>query len=354
METMRAAVIHGLGDFRIEDVQKPEPQKGEIVVEVKCVTTCGTDVKSYVRGRPGDKYPRLFGHGEIAGIIHEVGEDVTDFEVGDRVTAHNSAPCMICEPCIQGKFAACENPGWGQTDNPTIPLGRGGYQEYYLIPERIARFNTFKIPDHVPYEAACQLEPSCCAVYGSHLCRTKPGDVVAILGSGPQAIYHLQMQKMMGAIEVIMTDLVDWRLQKAKEFGADHILNAGKVDVEEEINDLTDGKGPDIVIEAIGTPATYEQAVRIVGKLGLVNHYAGAKPGTTITISTGKIHYDGITIVGTTHTTPYHTHLTWRLICAGKLNTKDVCTHKMPLEDLEKAFGILTGPKDALKIGMIP
>ena len=353
MTTMKAAVIHGLGDFKIEDVQKPEPQHGEIVVEVKCVTTCGTDVKAYVRGRPGDKYPRLFGHGEVAGVVHSVGEGVSEFELGDRIVSHNSAPCMMCEACIMGKYAACESPSWG-IKNPTTPMGRGGYQEYYLIPERIVRINTFKVPDHVPYEAACQLEPSCCAVYGSHLCQTKPGDSVVILGSGPQAIYHLQMQKMMGAIQVIMTDLVDYRLQKAKEFGADYVLNAGKVDVEEEIKNLTDGKGPDIVIEAIGTPATYEQAVKIVGTLGLVNHYAGAKPGSTITIDTGKIHYGGITIVGTTHTTPYHTHLTWKLICAGRLNTKDVCTHKMPLKDLKKAFDILTGPKNALKIGMTP
>lgn len=353
MATMRAAVIHGLGDFKIEDVQKPEPQHGEIVIEVKCVTTCGTDVKSYVRGRPGDRYPRLFGHGEVAGIVHEVGEGVKKFKVGDRVTAHNSATCLECEPCLRHKYQACENRTFA-VDNPTAPLGRGGYQEYYLVPDRIVRYNAFHIPDDVADEAACQLEPSCCAVYGSHLCQTKPGDSVVILGSGPQAIYHLQMQRMMGAIQVIMTDLVDWRLQKAKEFGADHVLNAGKVDVEEEIKNLTDGKGPDIVIEAIGTPATYEQAVRIVGKLGLVNHYAGAKPGTTITLDTGKIHYGGITIVGTNHTTPYHTHLTWRLICAGRLNTKDVCTQKMPLKDLHKAFEILTGPKNALKIGMIP
>ena len=353
MATMRAAVIHGLKDFRMEDVQKPEPQHGEIVIEVKCVTTCGTDVKSYVRGRPGDEYPRLFGHGEVAGIVHKVGEGVTKFKEGDRITAHNSAPCMECEPCIRQKYMACENFDT-HTSNPTLPLGTGGYQEYYLVPERIARFNAFKIPDHVPYEAACQLEPSCCAVYGSHLCQTKPGDSVVILGCGPQAIYHLQMQKMMGAIQVIMTDMVDWRLQKAKEFGADIVLNPGKVDVEEEIKRLTDGKGPDIVIEAVGTPATYEQAVKIVGKLGLVNEYAGAKPGAMVTFSAEKIHYGGITIVGTTHTTPYHTHLTWRLICAGRLNTKDVCTQKMPLEDLQKAFDILTGPQTALKIGMIP
>jgi len=350
---MRAAVLYGLGDFRIEDVQKPEPQPGEIVIEVKCVTTCGTDVKSYLRGRPGEKYPRLFGHGEVAGVVHEVGEGVSKFKVGDRVTAHNTAPCMECEACLRHKYMACEDFQL-EINNPTLPLGRGGYQEYYLIPERIVRLNTFKIPNHVPYEAACQLEPSSCAVYGSHLCRTKPGDSVVILGSGPQAIYHLQMQKMMGAIQVIMTDLVDWRLQKAKGFGADHVINAEKVDVEEEIKNLTDGKGPDIVIEAIGTPQTYEQAVRIVGKLGLVNHYAGAKPGTTITLDTGKIHYGGITIVGTTHTTPYHTHLTWRLICSGRLNTRDVCTQKMPLEDLQKAFDILTGPRNALKIGIIP
>ena len=353
MATMRAAVIHGLKEFRIEDVQKPEPQHGEIVIEVKCVTTCGTDVKSYLRGRPGDTYPRLFGHGEVAGVVHEVGEGVTKFNEGDRVTAHNSAPCMECEACLRHKYMACENFHF-ETDNPTVPLGRGGYQEYYLVPERIVRLNTFKIPDHVPYEAACQLEPSCCAVYGSHLCQTKPGDSVVILGCGPQAIYHLQMQKMMGAIQIIMTDKIDYRLQKAKEFGADIVLNAAKVDVEEEIKRLTDGKGPDIVIEAVGTPATYEQAVRVVGKLGLVNEYAGAAPGATVTFSAEKIHYGGITIVGTTHTTPYHTHLTWRLICAGRLNTKDVCTQKMPLEDLQKAFDILTGPQTALKIGMIP
>lgn len=360
MEKMKAVILKDIGKISVELVEKPKPQRGEILMEVKTVTTCGTDVKTFVRGYPNMTLPRLFGHGECAGVVAEIGEGVEKFKVGDRISAHNSAPCMECEMCLSHNYMACLN--WRKDPgniNKRYPLGRGGYQEYLLIPEQIARINTFKIPDHISYEEACQLEPFSCAVNGSAISNIKLGDTVAIIGSGPQGLYHMQVSGLLGATTHIMIDLVDYRLKMAEKIhakrpGTLYTLNPSKDNVEEKVKEITDGLGPDVVIEAAGLPETDAQAIRMVRKLGLVNMYAGTKPGSTITVDLGRIHYGGLTIKGTTHTNPYYVHKAWKLLTTGGVNLKDIVTSKMSIDEVPKAMEILTTTKDQLKIAIIP
>ena len=357
---MKAVVLKEIGKIEVQMVEKPKPQRGEILMEVKTVTTCGTDVKTFVRGYPNTTYPKLFGHGECAGVVAEVGEGVEKFKVGQRIVAHNSAPCMECEMCISHNYMACQNWGTDPGDIKTrYPLGRGGYQEYYLIPEQIARINTFEIPDDISYEEACQLEPFSCAVNGSAISNVKLGDTVAIIGCGPQGLYHMQVSGLLGATTHIMIDPVDYRLKKAEKIHANrpgklYTINPLKEDVEEKVKELTEGIGPDVVIEAAGLPETDSQALRMVRKLGLVNWYAGTKPGSSVTVDLGRIHYGGLTIKGTTHTNPYYVHKAWKLITTRGVNVKDIVTSTMSLEEVPKAFEILTTKKDQLKIAIIP
>jgi len=351
---MKAVMMYDIGDIRMESIDVPKPKGGEVLIQVKAATTCGTDVKTFVRGYPNLQLPKLFGHGEVAGIVAEIGPDVTEFEVGQRVVPHNSAPCMTCEMCVSHNYMACLN--WEKLHRG---LRRGAYQEYYLVPEHIAKVNMFEIPDHISFEEAAQLEAFTCAVQGSDISEVKLADTVAIIGSGPQALYHMQVTGLLGATRHIMIDKVDYRLKMAEKIhtnrpGEIYTINADSENVEERVKEITGGIGPDVVIEAAGFPETYAQAIRIVRKLGVVNMYAGAAPGTSINVETGRIHYGGLIIKGTTHTTPYHTHKAFKLIITRGVNVKDIITHKMPLADVLEAFKILTTTKEALKIAINP
>ncbi len=357
---MKAAVMYGLRDVRVEYVDVPKPEGGDVLIRVKAATTCGTDIKTYLRGYRNIEFPRLFGHGEVAGVVVEVGPKVKKFKVGQRVVAHNTAPCMECEMCLSHNYMACLN--WDKLSRKVkrkLPLGMGAYQEYYLIPEHIVRINMFEVPSHISFEEAAQLEPFSCAVHGSSISNVKLGDTVAIIGSGPQGLYHMQITGLLGATRHIMIDKVDYRLRMAEKIHANrpgelYTINAEKENVEDRVKELTGGLGPDVVIEAAGFIETYEQAIAMVRKLGLVNLYAGAAPKTRFTVATERIHYDGLTIKGTYHTDPYYVHKAWKLITSKGVNLKDIVTHKMSLDDINEAIKILTTTKEALKIAIIP
>jgi len=341
---MKATMIYGFNDIRLETVDRPEPGPGDVLIRVKVATTCGTDVKSIVRGRPGDTFPRLLGHGEVSGVVEEVGEGVTRFHVGQRVVAHNSAPCFTCRMCLKGLYSLCE-------DNL---FGKGAYQEYYLIPSRIVKVNMFEIPDNITFEEATQLEPFSCAVYGVAASNIKLGDNVAIIGDGAQGLYFVKLAKLYGAGRVIVSGHHDFRLNIAKKFGADEMINEHKENAEEKVKELTGGYGADVVITAAGEPTAWEQAVSVAAKGGIINQYGGCASGTTFTVPTGRIHYNMITVFGTFHTTPYYVHKAWELIKSRMADLRPIVTHRMPLDDVKEAFNLLMTSKEALKIAILP
>ena len=341
---MKATMIYGLNDIRLVTVDRSEPGPGDVLIKVKVATSCGTDVKSIVRGRPGDTFPRLLGHGEVSGVVEQVGEGITKFHVGQRVVAHNSAPCLMCRMCLKGLYSLCED----------FFYVKGAYQEYHLIPSRIAKVNMFEIPDNIRFEEAAQLEPFSCAVYGAAASKIKLGDNVAIIGSGAQGLYFVRLAKLYGATKVIVSGHHDFRLNMAKKFGADEVINAHKEDAVEKVKELTDGQGADVVITAAGKPAAWEQAVMMAAKGGIINQYGGCAPGTTFTVPTGRIHYDMITVFGTFHTTPYFVHKAWELIKSRMVDLRPIVTHRMPLDDVKEAFDLLMTSKKALKIAIMP
>lgn len=341
---MKATTIYGLNDIRLDLVDKPKAGPGEVLVEVKVATTCGTDVKSVVRGRPGNTFPRRLGHGELAGVVAEVGEGVTRFRVGQRIVAHNTAPCFECRMCLKGMFQLCEN----------LVFGRGAYQEYYCVPSPIVKINMFEIPDNITFEEAAQLEPFSCAVCGAAASNIEVGDAVAVIGSGAQGLYFLKLAKLYGAVKVIMLDHSDYRLKFAKKFGADEVINNGEEDAVKRVKELTDGNGADVVIAAAGVPSAWEEAVKIAARGGLVNEYAGCAPDSVFTVPTERIHYDMIKIIGTFHTTPSYVQEAWKLIRTRTVDLRPIVTHKMPLDDIKEAFNILATSMEAIKIGIVP
>ena len=342
---MRAAMLYGVKDLKIEDIDVPEVEAGEVLVKVKAATTCGTDLKIFQRGYVEKviKLPTIFGH-EWAGEVEEVGPGLEWPEKGMRVRAGNSAPCLHCAMCQKGKYNLCENMIWLW----------GAYAEYIKIPARMVLVNTQEIPQDVSYEEAAITEPLACVLHGVEEAGVKLGDSVAIIGAGPIGLLHLLTVKKIGAKRVIMIDLVDERLDFAQKLGADETVNGKRDNVVEKVRQSTGGYGADVVIEAIGLPATWEQALKLARKGGTVLEFGGCPPGTEIKVNAEQLHYDELTMLGTFHTTPLHFRKALVLIESRTIDVRQLVTRRMNLEDIKEAFEILSTSKNEIKIGILP
>lgn len=342
---MKAAMLYGVKDLRVEEVEKPKINTGEVLVKVKAATTCGTDLKIFQRGYVEKviKLPTIFGH-EWAGEVVEVGENLEWPTRGMRVRAGNSAPCLHCTMCQKGKYNLCENMIWLW----------GAYAEYIKVPARMVLVNMQEIPEHVSFEEAAVTEPLACVLHGVEEADVKLGDSVAIIGAGPIGLLHMLTAKKMGVEKAIMIDLVEERLNFAEKLGADETVNAGKTDVIEAVRKLTRGYGADVVIEAIGLPATWEQALRLVRKGGTVLEFGGCPPGTEVKVNAEMLHYGEVTVMGAFHTTPLHFRKALNLIASRTIDVRPLITRKMKLDNITEAFNILSTSKTEIKIAINP
>ena len=338
-------MLYGVKDLRIEDVQVPEVKAGEVLVKVKAATTCGTDLKILQRGyvKKVIRLPTVFGH-EWAGEAVKVGEGLDWPKKGMRVRAGNSAPCLHCKMCQKGKYNLCENMIWLW----------GAYAEYIKVPARMVLVNMQEIPQHVSYEEAAITEPLACVLHGAEEAGVKFGHTVTIIGAGPIGLLHLLTAKKKGAAKIISIDLVEERLDFAKKLGADEAINAGKENVVEKVRRLTGGYGADVVIEAIGLPVTWEQALRLVSKGGTVLEFGGCPPGTEIKVDTELLHYGEVTVRGAFHATPLHFKKALNLIASRTIDVRPLVTRKMTLEEIKEAFEILSTTKSEIKIAITP
>jgi len=342
---MKAAMLYGVNDLRIEDIEVPEVKAGEVLVKVKAATTCGTDLKIFKRGYVEKviRLPTVFGH-EWAGEVVEVGEELEWPKKGMRVRAGNSAPCLHCRMCQKGKYNLCENMIWLW----------GAYAEYIKVPARMVLVNMQEIPERISYEEAAITEPLACVLHGVEEAGVKLGDIVTIIGAGPIGLLHLLTAKKIGAARIISIDLVEERLNFAKKLGADETINAGEENVVERVQQLTDGYGADVVIEAIGLPVTWEQALKLVRKGGMVLEFGGCPPGTEIKMDTELLHYGEVTVRGAFHATPLHFKKALNLIASRTIDVRPLVTRKMTLDKIKEAFEILSTTKSEIKIAITP
>jgi L-iditol 2-dehydrogenase len=342
---MKAAMLYGIKDLRVEDVEVPEVEAGEVLVRVKAATTCGTDLKIFRRGYVEKviRLPTVFGH-EWAGEVVEVGEGLDWPKKGMRVRAGNSAPCLHCSMCQKGKYNLCKNMIWLW----------GAYAKYIKVPARMVLVNMQEIPQHVSYEEASITEPLACVLHGAEEAGVKLGDTVTIIGAGPIGLLHLLTAKRKGAGKIISIDLVKERLNFAKKLGAHETINARKGNVVEKVRRLTGGCGADVVIEAIGLPATWEQALKLVRKGGTVLEFGGCPPGTQIKVDTELLHYGEVTVRGAFHAAPLHFKKALNLIASRTIDVRPLVTRKMKLEEIKEAFEILCTIKSEIKIAITP
>lgn len=330
METMEAAVLYGKEDLRVERVAVPVAGPGEIVVRVAAALTCGTDLKVYRRGYHARMLtpPIPFGH-ELAGIVAGVGEGVTRFKVGDRVVPLNSAPCDACFWCERGQQNLCDD----------LLFNNGAYADYLRVPARIVEKNTLAVPTGLPLEHAALTEPLACVVRGLEESAARPGDTMIVIGAGPIGLMFMHAAQLAG-VEVIAVVKRQDQVAAALLFGARGVVRIEHgVDTVEAARALTpNGRGADVVIEAVATPATWEWAVGMVRKGGVVNFFGGPPSGTVVGLDTNRLHYGEITLKASFHHTPATCRTAFDLITGGRFKCAEFITGRAGLSDVPEVF----------------
>ena len=341
---MRRAVLVRPGEIQIETVRVPDVGDEEILLRVGAALTCGTDLKTYRRGHPLIPLPAPMGH-EFAGEVVEVGRKVEGFGPGSRVVAAPSAPCGGCYFCARGEWNLCES----------LPerLVLGGFADYVLLPSPVVRTNTFVLNDDMPYELAALLEPLACVVHGQRRFGMARRETVAIIGSGPIGILHLQLALLGGAEEVIVVGRGEKRLETARLLGAAHVIDRSEEDPLEVVRGLTRGYGPDSVIECAGAPEAWTLALEMVRKGGKVLLFGGCPGGIEVSFDAGKLHYGEVTLMGAFHFAPRDARESLELLVSREINSTALITGTIRLEDVEEGFKRMLD-RDCLKLSVVP
>ena len=343
---MLAARFYAPGVLRIEEVDIPKIGRGELLIRNHVALTCGTDLKMLLRGHRLATPPLIIGH-EFAGTVEKAGEDVEGFEEGMRVVAANSAPCMSCYYCRIGRPNLCDH-----LDEVLVGFSSpGAYAEYVRLPARIVRQNTYEIPKDVTFEAAAFVEPLACVAHGIELSNIKAGDSVFVIGAGPIGLMHVQLAKVRGAKAVVVADATPDRLQRAAQLGADQLIASN--DPASQVKTLTENRGADVTIEAVGKPETWELAVRATRKGGTTVLFGGCPSGSTSSIDTGLVHYGELTLKGVFHHTPRDVREALGLISTGKVKVAPLITHRMRLTEVEEALRLMQ-KGIAIKVAITP
>jgi L-iditol 2-dehydrogenase len=330
---MRAARIYGFKDVRIEEIPVPEIEPNEVLVQVKTCGVCHVDFEYYGGIRPIQKAPVNIGH-EVAGVATAIGQKVKSVAEGDRVVVDLLMRCGKCYYCRKGKGNLC-------TDKGPFP---GAFSDYTKAPEQ----NVFKIPSHVSFEEASLTEPLGCCINGLENAKIMKGDDVVVIGAGPMGLMSIQLAKLSGA-RVIASDLLDERLKLAMEFGADELVNPSKEDPVEKVKQLTEGRGVQCAMVAIGNLKAMEQGIKMAGRLGTVVLFGAIWPSASLTIDPNIIHYNEIAIVGAEARTLDQFYRALKMIADGIVKVKPLVTHEFPLSRINEALEAASS-KAGLKI----
>jgi L-iditol 2-dehydrogenase len=350
---MRAVVLYGKEDARLEQVPIPTPGPGEVRVRIRAALTCGTDLKVFRRGYHAKMIvpPAIFGH-ELAGEIDAVGACVTGWQPGDRVMAANSAPCGECFFCTRDREELCEG----------LLFLNGAYAEYVVIPERIVRKNLLRVPEPLSFEAAALTEPLACAVHGVQETGVRAGETVVVLGAGPLGLFLVRCAVLAGARVLVVARRPD-RLQAALQMGATAVFDTqANSNTQRPIPNTpldwvrahSSGYGADRVIEATGSPEVWKQAISLVRKGGTVNLFGGCPAGTSIQVDTGRLHYDALTLLGTFHHTPATIREALRLLADGKIPVDVIIQEHASLDRLLQLLPDLARGGGPLKVAVTP
>ena len=339
---MRVAVYYGNRDIRIEEMSVPEIGPGEVLLRVQASGICGSDVMEWYRL---PKAPLVLGH-EVTGEIVKVGEGVKHFKEGDRVIATHHVPCNTCYFCLRGNHSACS----------TIRMTNfepGGFSEYIRVPSINVDRGVFLLPSNVTFEEGSFIEPLGCVIRGQRLAGFQPGCCVLIVGSGVGGLLHLQIARAQGAGRIIATDINDYKLKAALSLGAIAALNSND-DLASKTREINDGRLADFVIVCAGAKPAIEQSFSLVEQGGKILFFAPSDPSTKITIAFNEFWWKGVSTTSSYAAAPRDLSLAIDFLRSGRVNVRDLITHRLPLAETGKGFQVVSESRESLKVIVEP
>ncbi len=331
MDKQKGAFMQGIDKMVIKEIDIPKIKEGQVLVQLEYVGICGSDVHYYHFGKCGAyevdlEKDYMLGH-ECAGTVVKIGEGVTSLKPGDRVALEPGITCGTCELCKAGKYNLCPDVVFLAT-----PPVEGCYEEYIAFPENMC----FKLPENVSTKEGALIEPLSVGFHAANQGDVQVGDTVVILGGGCIGLVTLLSCKAHGAGEIILADVIDAKLEKAKELGAAHVINSRDVDVKEEVARLTGGKGADIVFETAGSPVTIAQTPFLVCKGGTIV-LVGLSAQEEISYNFAQIMDKEATIKSVFRYRNIYPKAI-AAVASGAIDVESIVTHEFDLEHIQEAF----------------
>lgn len=324
---MKAALMYGANDIRIEFIEKPIVTEGGMLLKVIAVGLCGSDIRNLTTDSKKGKYPHIYGH-ETVGIVSEIGENNTKYKVGDRLYVYPCSPCLKCENCRVGNTHICAY-------LKCYDQLQGSFAEFLNIPEwGVESSNIFTIPDDIDLFDVTLSEPLSSVYACQENINVKIGDTVVILGAGPIGCFHSEIAKMRGASTVIMCEINDERLNNSLNFGVDYIINSIVKNPVEEVRNLTNNKGADIVISANPSSISQQQAIYMCKSGGTIAYFGGIEKGKLVEIDTNYIHYNNQWIYGHYGANTKQIEEAFNLIINKKIDAKKYISRVIPLDNI--------------------
>jgi L-iditol 2-dehydrogenase len=336
---VKGAVLHGVEDIRIENVDPKALAAGEVRVRIEAALTCGTDLKVFKRGYHARMIvpPTVFGH-EMAGIIAEVAPDVSAWRVGERVVVANSAPCGACPYCRNQQENLCDD----------LLFLNGAYAESIVVPARIVQRNLLRLQADTSFPDAALTEPLACVVQGTRDCRLREEQRVLVIGSGPIGLMFVALARHSGC-EITLAGRGEQRLAVARKLGASATIEIPR---EADLVAAVRAKSShafDVVVEAVGQPGTWEAAVRLVRKGGTVNLFGGCPTGSVVNFDAALLHYSSLTLLASFHHTPATIRQALWSIEKGIVRARDFVDGECSLEELPALFKSMATGNRAVK-----
>jgi L-iditol 2-dehydrogenase len=320
----------------------PKIAAGELLLRIRASGICGSDLMEWYRIK---KAPLVLGH-EIAGEVVEAGDGVKNFRSGDRVFASHHVPCGKCRYCLAGHQSVCDM-------LRTTHFDPGGFAEFVRVPNVNVESGTFPLPDEISFDEGSFIEPLACVVRAQRFAGVKTGQTVLVIGSGISGLLHVQLARARGAARIVATDISDFRLKAALQFGADAIIH-GSEDVPARLRDVNEGRLSDLVIVTTGAMPAIQQAIKSVDRGGTLLFFAPTAAGVEVPIPLFDFWHDEITVVTSYAGSGRDLSESMDLIRSRQVRVADMITHRLPLAEAGLGFQLTANGRDSIKVILDP
>ncbi|MED5579607.1 MAG: alcohol dehydrogenase catalytic domain-containing protein [Nitrospinota bacterium] len=338
---MKAAFYYNNQDIRLEDIPKPPLEKGDLLIKTVSSGICGSDVMEWYRV---PKAPVVLGH-EVAGDVVQVDSEVSNFQEGDRVVVSHHVPCNECEYCRKNLHTACDTLRKTNFDP-------GGFCEFIRVPSANVLTGTFHLPDEISYDEGVFVEPLGCVLRSQRVANLGSEDKVLVIGAGISGLLHIKLALAKGCKRVFASDINEYRLQKAKDFGAE-IVDSG-TEIPNFLRENLEGKLADQVILCTGSPSALGSAIQCLDRGGVLQLFAPPPPGFIPEIDLNLVWKDQISLSTSYGAAPYDLEEAINLIEGRNLVVEDMITHKLPLVEIKEGFQLVSAAGDSLKVVIRP